>query len=241
MVARFWLSELLLASQKAFCSTDLLNFKVRDDSFKHRPQKRPNSEKPVFRICRTQNYSKLVKKKRKQKNVRRVQQPQYSLRLKVSGDGVTKCIKLFFWILSTVQVSLKPQRFGSWLYYRHRVKGGQKPNLLGSVVQLDRPGGPTVYVSVLLAPDDGSRTNFRNTAVLRTSGRMTKSKKNSLILGSIHISDKFLSAIWWNNNTKRFCNGLYELPIPYTTTMLDIVHWLRCGLFRTPHRMDNVY
>jgi hypothetical protein len=57
--------------------------------------------------------------------------------LKVSDDGVMHCVKLFFfWALSTVQVLLKPQRFGSWFYFRHQVEGRQKPKLLGPMVVL---------------------------------------------------------------------------------------------------------
>jgi hypothetical protein len=43
-----------------------------------------------------------------------------------------------FWTLSIVYISMKLQRFGSWIFFRLRVKKeGQNPELLGSLVELE--------------------------------------------------------------------------------------------------------
>jgi hypothetical protein len=47
----------------------------------------------------------------------------------------TRCFKLSFWDLATVWVLLKPRRFGRLFYFRLQMGGGQKPNLLGTLVR----------------------------------------------------------------------------------------------------------
>jgi hypothetical protein len=45
-------------------------------------------------------------------------------------------VKVFFWTLSIVYISIK-LRFGSWIFFRFQVKKeGQKPSLLGPLVEL---------------------------------------------------------------------------------------------------------
>jgi hypothetical protein len=95
--------------------------------------------------------------------------------------------------LSIVYISIKLQRFGSWIFFRLQVKKeGQKPQLLGPLVELasdldqglrlDHPGGLTARVSVLhFLPEDGRRSSFRNVVILLKYRRWTKSKKEKLL------------------------------------------------------------
>jgi hypothetical protein len=50
--------------------------------------------------------------------------------LKVSDNGVAQCV-IFLDFIHRLEV-FKPQRFGSWFYFRLQAKGEQKLNLLGS-------------------------------------------------------------------------------------------------------------